>query len=253
METKPMPLDAMSSSAHDNLDDFRVPSPREIALILGQLCDGSVLLGLNGSQGDVFTSTIWTVDTARASIGFNADPGDPAMLALLGCPNVVVVGYLDNVKLQFDVHDLVLVRGAMASVLSCSFPREIFRFQRRNAYRVRPLTPGSRIARVRHHLFGGGGLELRVLDVSVGGCAVLLPDEFPAPALGLMLNAVQVELDADTHFEVNLQLQHVTVLAAEAHGAKLGFEFVRARGDALRALQLFIDRTQKRGKLMALN
>ena len=34
---------------------------------------------------------------------------------------------------------------------------------------------------------------------------------------------------------------------------RLGFEFVRPGGDALRTLQRFIDLTQKRGKLMALN
>ena len=34
---------------------------------------------------------------------------------------------------------------------------------------------------------------------------------------------------------------------------RLGCEFVRAGGDALRALQRFIDQTQKRGKLLALD
>ncbi len=34
---------------------------------------------------------------------------------------------------------------------------------------------------------------------------------------------------------------------------RLGFEFLRPGGDTLRTLQRFIDLTQKRGKLMALN
>ncbi len=61
-----------------------------------------------------------------------------------------MVGYLDNVKLQFDVHDLVLVRGARASALSARCPRELFRFQRRNAFRVRPLLRSAPMARLRH-------------------------------------------------------------------------------------------------------
>jgi hypothetical protein len=41
--------------------------------------------------------------------------------------------------------------------------------------------------------------------------------------------------------------------AADARGVRLGCEFQRAGGDAVRALQRFIDHTQKRGKLLALD
>mgnify|MGYP006915294218 CR=1 FL=1 len=41
-------------------------------------------------------------------------------------------------KGQFDMNDLVLVRGPQASVLSGALPRQMYRFQRRAAYRVRP-------------------------------------------------------------------------------------------------------------------
>ena len=40
------------------------------------------------------------------------------MQTLLENDEATVVGYLDNVKLQFDVHNLVLVHGNKASVLS---------------------------------------------------------------------------------------------------------------------------------------
>ena len=70
---------------------------------------------------------------------------------------------------------------------------------------------------------------------------------------GVLLQGVRIELDADTRLDVNLRLQHVTSLNAEARGVRLGFEFVRPGGDAVRTLQRFIDLTQKRGKLMALN
>ncbi|NUZ05941.1 flagellar brake protein [Schlegelella sp. ID0723] len=227
-------------------------SRREIALMLNQLCDGSVRLQLHGKDGRPYTSVLWTVDGERGTLGFNADPEDPALASLLRHPQVIVVGYLDNVKLQFDLYHLVLVRGNRASVLSGAFPREIFRFQRRNAFRVRPLPRGSRLARLRHPALGPVELALRVLDVSIGGCAVLLPDDVPPPSLGLLVGSVQIDLDADTRFEVNMRLQHVTLPGSEAGGARLGFEFVRAGGEALRALQRFIDLTQKRGRMLTL-
>ncbi len=251
METRPAPLDGMGGD--DGLDEFRVSSPRDIGAMLKKLLDGSVLLNLNASDGSVFTSAIWTMDSSRGTIGFNADPADPAMQALLECDDVVVVGYLDNVKLQFDVHDLVLVHGNRASVLSCPFPREMYRFQRRNAFRVRPLMRTAPVARIRHPDLPDVELSLRVIDISIGGCGLFLPDDQPSMNAGVQIADARVELDDDTRLEVVIRLQHVTVINAEARGVRLGFEFKRIGGDSLRALQRFIDLTQKRGKLMAIN
>ena len=251
METRPAPLDGMN---HDNaLDEFRVSSPREIQTLLRQLVDGSVLLNLNASDGSVFTSAIWTMDSARGTIGFNADPADPAMQSLLECDEVTVVGYLDNVKLQFDVSDLVLVHGNRASVLSCPGPRVMYRFQRREAFRVRPLIRTSPTARFRHPAKPDIELALRVIDLSIGGCGLFLPDDVPTMSAGVVLSDVRIELDADTRVDIAMRLQHVTSISAEARGLRLGFEFRRVGGDTLRVLQRYIDLTQKRGKLMSLN
>ena len=247
-----MMLDALGA-APGGLDEFRLSAPREIAAVLKQLCDGNVQLNLNAADGSVVKATVWAIDTARGSLAFNVDPGDPAMDALLACDDVVVVGYLDSVKVQFDVHNLVLVHGNRASVLSCPFPRMMYRFQRRNAFRVRPLMRAAPVARLRHPDMPDNEFALRVIDISIGGCALFLPADVPAMNAGVLLPNVRIELDGDTRLDVNLRLQHVTSLNAEARGVRLGLEFVRPGGDALRALQRFIDLTQKRGKLMALN
>jgi c-di-GMP-binding flagellar brake protein YcgR len=251
METMPMPLDALGSLP-GGLDEFRITAPREIAAMLRQLCDGSVQLNLNASDGSVVSATVWTMDAERGSLGFNVDPADPALNMLLECDEVVVVGYLDNVKLQFDVGNLVLVHGPRACVLTCGYPRELFRFQRRSAYRVRPLLRSVPVARVRHTDIAEMQLALRVLDVSIGGCALFLPDDVPPMQVGGVMNQVQIDLDADTRFHVNLRLQHVTSLNADSHGVRLGCEFVRADSNALRSLQRYIDQTQKRGRLLSL-
>ena len=246
-----MPLDALGAGP-SGLDEFRISAPREIAAMLRQLMDGNVTVYLNTSDGTVLHATVWTMDTERDTLGFSIDVDDTSLPALQQSQEVVVVGYLDNVKLQFDMQDLVLVRGPRASVLSGAMPREMFRFQRRAAYRVRPVNRGP-IARLRHTDIAEMQLSLRVLDVSLGGCALLLPLDVPPMQLGGVMNQVQIELDADTRFLVNLRLQHVTSLSADAQGVRLGCEFVRADAGALRALQRFIDLTQKRGRLLSLN
>jgi c-di-GMP-binding flagellar brake protein YcgR len=252
MQTMPAPLDALRAGSGD-LEEFRVSGPSEIATLLRRLYDANAELSLNASDGsDAVAATVWTTDAGRGSIGFSVDPNDAALSALLECEDVVVVGYLDSVKLQFTVGQLVLVHGLRASVLSGAYPREVLRFQRRSAYRVRPLLRSVPVARLRHTDIAEMQLALRIVDVSIGGCALLLPDDVPPMQVGGVMNRVEIDLDADTRFHVDLRLQHVTSLNAESHGVRLGCEFAQADAAALRALQRYIDQTQKRGKLLSL-
>ncbi len=251
METRPAPLDGMNHD--DELDEFRVSGPREIQSILKQLLDGSVLLSLHGEDGVVFTTAIWTLDGTRGTVGFNAAPADPAMKALLGGDEITVVGYLDCVKIQFDVVGLRVVSGQRASVLSCAAPRLLYRFQRRDSFRVRPLTRTAPTARFIHPDMPDTEMTLRLVDVSIGGVGLFLPIEEPSMSRGRVVTDVRIELDSDTRIEVDMRLQHSTMVSEGAQGARLGFEFIRPGGEALRTLQRYIDLTQKRGKLMALN
>ncbi len=247
-----MPLESLSAQ-NGGLDEFRITAPREIVAILKQFQDGNVLLNLNGSNGAMLSTTLWSLDPARGQLSFSADANAPVTQRLIECDEAVAVGYLDSIKVQFDVQGLVLVRGVGGSAISARLPRELFRFQRRNAFRVRPLLRTSPVARVRHPAIAEMQLALRVIDVSIGGCALFLPDDVPAMQPGMVMNQVQLDLDADTRVLVNLRLQHVSVLNAEARGARLGCEFVQLGADAERTLQRFIDQTQKRRRLMSLD
>jgi c-di-GMP-binding flagellar brake protein YcgR len=251
METSPAPRAGMSDN--EALEEFRISSPRDVGMLLKQLLDGSIQLSLHSSDGQIYTSAIWSLDSSRATIGFNADPNDPAMQAVLHSPEITVVGYLDSVKVQFELRHPVLVHGNRASVLSCPFPREMFRFQRRNAFRVRPLMRTAPMAKLRHPDMEDNEIALRIIDLSIGGCALFLPADIPMISAGVTLAGVRMELDDDTRLDVNLCLQHVTSINNEGRGVRLGFEFVRPGGDTVRTLQRFIDLTQKRGKLMAVN
>ena len=252
MDTLPMPLDAVAA-AHGGLDDFRLTSVSEIGAMLKRLLDGNVPLSLNAPDGSSLSATLWTIDGTRGHISFNPDLHDPNLSRFVEAGEAVVVGYLDSVKLQFDVGDLVMVHGAKASALSCAFPREMYRFQRRNGFRVRPVLNASPMARLRHPMIPDMQLALRVLDVSIGGCALLLPDDVPPLSPGVLINGVLLELDADTRVNVSLRVQHVTSLNPESHAVRLGCEMAEVGSAGVRALQRYIDLTQKRRRLMVLD
>ena len=261
MDTLPISLEALDalSARPGGLDDLRITSAREILATLRQLQAGNVRLHLNRRTGHSLPVTVWSVDDDH--IGFSIDLAvaatDASLIALLEGDDVVAVGCMDSVKLQFEARAMVLVHSPRASVLRCACPREMLRFQRRDAFRVRPLPRSAPLARLRHpaqadpSAAGVAGLALRVRDVSIGGCALLLPANVPSPAAGSVIRDVELSLDVDTRLRVDLRLQHATVLNAESSGARLGCEFVNADALTLRTLQRFIDQTQKRSRMLA--
>jgi c-di-GMP-binding flagellar brake protein YcgR len=248
-DTRPAALDGDGDA--DRFAEFRVSEPVARLALLKDLMDRSVPINLNGSDGTCYTSTLWSVDGEQNKISFTADLDSPAVHRLVEADEAVAVGYIDLIKVQFDVLDRVLVHGRHACVLQASLPREVYRFQRRGAYRVRTLERHAPTASFAHPAIPDMKLALRVLDVSVGGCALYQPGNVPGLEPGVRLQRVRIELDGETEFHAAMQIQHITSIQSQSNGVRLGCELLNLDGAAQRALQRYIDQTQKRRRLMA--
>lgn len=252
-DTRPADLDADGGA--DRWAGFRVGHPQEQLGLLRNLRQGAVPIILNGPDGSAYTTTLWAIDETQQRLAFNADAGAPALARLIEQDEAVAVAYLESVKLQFDLQGLVLVRGLQASTLQTSLPTEIYRFQRRNAYRVRTSGRQEPVARLRHPSIPDMQLALRVLDLSIGGCALWLPHDVPPLQAGTRLGEVLIELDADNRFSAAATLQHVSSPGdPERHdrGIRMGCEWRPLAGTAERVLQRWIDQAQKRRRLLSL-
>lgn len=250
-DTQPAMLDGFG--APDALEHFRVSDTVEAKTLLKALMDRGVTVNLNGSDGSVYSTTLWSIDAAQGKIAFTADLMAPAVHRLVEADEAVAVGYLDQIKLQFDVADRMLVHGRQHCVLQAALPRELFRFQRRNAYRVRTLEHRAPTARFRHPSIPDMALELRLLDVSVGGCALFMPAEMPMFEPGVHINDCVIELDAGTLLRGTLVVHHVTSIQPQARGVRLGCELLNLEPEATRQLQRYIDQTQKRRRMLSLD
>lgn len=250
-DTQPAPLPA--DGAREGWRDFRVTHPGEQLALLRQLRDGDVPVHLSNPEGQTLSTSLWTLDDQRRHLGFAIDADHPRTESLLATDELVAVAYLDSVKLQFELHDAVLVRGRDGAALQVPFPGEMYRFQRRGAYRVRTLERSSPTAHLRHPALPDMLLPLRVIDVSIGGCALLVGQDVPPLQPGTLLASVRIELDAETRFETGLQMQHVTEIQPGARGARIGCAWDRLAPSAERTLQRYIDQTQKRRRMLSLD
>ncbi len=232
--------------SHANLDDYRITSAVEIQALLKQLLESNTLVTLSGPQGANHTTLLLTVDASRGVVCFSAEADDPSLTSLLESDEVVATAYLDSIKVQFDIEGLVLVHGGRNSALNAEYPKTVYRFQRRDAFRVKPFSSHSPQAQFRHPGMSDMPLTLRILDVSLGGMALFLPESIPMIEAGSKIGRCIVDLDGDTRIEAGMAIHHVTVLHPEYHGARLGCEFFGMDGGTMRTLQHYINQTQKR-------
>lgn len=250
-DTRPAALDAHGGT--DAWGEFRVDHPAEILALMRQLRDGAVPVNLNASDGQSIGTSVWAVDDLQRRLNFQVHAERPELSWMVEAEEIVAVAYLDSVKLQFDLQDPVLVHGAQMAALQTALPRLLYRFQRRSAYRVRTLERSSPTAHMRHPAMPDMLMPLRVIDVSIGGCALLVPADVPPLEPGIRVAGVRIELDTETRFEATLQLQHVTSILPGQRGVRVGCEWVRLGGGAERSLQRYIDQTQKRRRLLSLD
>jgi c-di-GMP-binding flagellar brake protein YcgR len=222
----------------------------EIRAMLGRLCSANIVLNLNASDGTSWEARPWVIDSARSAISmtFDGDKADPRLECVLESTQVIAVGVIDDVKIQFDVQGLVLVQSATSAALRCAVPRELYRFQRRENFRVRPPVRTAPAARLTHP---GLPALLRIIDVSAGGCALFLPEGAPPIEAGMVIQGVVLDLEVNVRVQTDLRVQHVSTLSAGTGGRKLGCQFVNPNSSSLRNLQHYIAQTQKRARLVS--
>lgn len=237
--------------AADVFAQFRVDDARERLSLLRQLRDQGIPLVVSGPAGGSLRTILRSVDFERGSVALDVEPGDMALRQLIDADEATAVGYLQSIKLQFDLHELMLVCGSQDSTLQARLPDQLWRFQRRAGYRLRTLDRHSPTASFVHPVLPEMRLALRILDVSVGGCALLLPENTPPVPLGMILHGATLALDAGTQLRTSLLLQHASSLQAPLTGLRLGCELPDLDADGRRRLQRYIDQTQKRRRLLA--
>lgn len=249
-DTRPASLDA--DGAEDPWGPFRVGHPQERLSLLRGLRDGQQPVVLSGPDGSSLTATLWSVDESRGLLTFSAQPGLPALDRLVEADEGVAVAYMDSVKLQWDLSGLVLLRGPRLSSLQSQLPASLYRFQRRSAFRVRTPARHAPVARLRHPAMPEMALTLRVLDLSLGGCALWCPADVPPLEAGTRLGEIAIELDPGTRFAAAATLAHVSSLGHHERGVRIGCEWQQLPPPAERLLQRWIDAAQRKRRLMAL-
>ena len=235
-------------------EELRVASLTEIAAYLQQLQREGARLTLSGPPGLNLPSRILALDPAADLLGLEVGT-DPEGISqtLVASGEITAVAYLGDIKLQFELDAPVLVSGEQGTALRSTMPTRLYRFPRRQAFRVQPA--GSVYPRVALPGTAAAEHTLRVLDISIGGLALALPDgTLPSPlAIGQVAEGLVLELDRLTALRIALLPHHASPVRDASGTAQLGCAFVDLDHAAARSLQVYVDQTQKRRRLLKLD
>ncbi len=233
--------------AFEGVAQYRIEDGSETERMLRQLMDDAIPVQLTTlHHGDV-RCHLTAMDPAQRHLQFNVTALPSGIDAPDFCSSeLACIAYPGSVKLQFKLTTVALARRGDHAVLHASMPQAIYRLQRRDSFRVRAQESDKAHVQLRHPTPPHPRLSLKILDVSVRGCALWLPASAAPIASRSEIREVCFELGGDVSFLATLFVHHAFDMRTSEGGQRLGCEMLNLAGTSERALQRFVDQTQKR-------
>ncbi len=225
-------------------DSYFVHGAPEIYALLRALANQeSLVTAYTGGPGDFFATTLLAVVPDQGEFLMEAGPGTAAPS---GPCDLTLVGFLDNVKVQFECTALGTIGHAGHRALRARMPTRVLRLQRREAFRV--STPILRAPLC--HLPAAGlrpAISVRVADVSCGGIALALRSGEPAVQPGDVIPDCVLELPGVAPIGVTLEVRHVAPKGgAGVPGLRTcGCRFADLPGPAATQVQRYVNAVER--------
>lgn len=237
------------------LERFAVYGVQQITDLLRELRDRQILVTLYyDDQASGFTvSNVLEVDTSRDEVVLDCAADRSAQRAVDHARAVVVIAFIDSSKIQFRVSAVEPTMHQSRPAFRFRMPRRLLNIQRRSSPRRQP--PVSRPATCLVPVPGEDGRyeSARVLDISIGGVALLASPVLFDLARDQILDNCYLDLPDIGQVTVSLRVRYMDAWPGEGGGRRCGCEFVELAGTALRTTQRYLNRldAQQGGGLQA--
>jgi flagellar brake protein len=220
------------------LEPFTVYSAVEIAALVERMKLADTLITAYFDRGHAFSLTsLLAVQSLRGLI-FDSVRDEGRLLA---AESVTFVGFIESIKVQFTTGRAEKVTFENGDAFRVPMPDKLLRLQRRDAFRVRTL-----VGKPAHCLvpYGPDSCQyekLQLLDISVGGVAVLTqPQKFQLP-LGKRIRDCYLDLPGIGSVGVSLQVRHIEPDANGKSGGTAGCEFLDLSSQAGNQIQRYVN------------
>lgn len=233
------------------LEQYGVPDHGERSQLISTLAAAGdmVTLYASGSDDCFVVSRVLAVDTVRDTVEFEFNTDDERHAAFRRAGRAIAVALLARVKLQFELGPIA-VDGGDRQRLHAALPRTMSRLQRRDAYRVAPPVESTARLWLRDPQAEGGERRVTVLDVSATGLALgWRENDAGVPGVGEVLAGCRLEFPGSAPIRCALTVRAVArATEDERGGLRIGCEFDGIDAAAARAVQMYVNAAQTRGR-----
>ena len=202
--TPPNPAGGVAESDYYK---YEIESPKEIAYILHAIGQKRELVTAYFNQGRDFVLTaILDVDGEEETVILDCGADAELNQKILSASKVLLVTAQDRVRVQFSVDRVSKTRFEGGDALQIALPEALFKFQRREYYRV--PTPIAHPLMCQVALPNGGKGELPIVDISVGGIALMGRPQGIDMVVGTILHGCRIALPEIGNIVATLEVRN---------------------------------------------
>ena len=227
------------------LDRFALHGRDGIAALLDELRQRGSLVTLYYDNAAGFTvGNVVDVDAERETISLDCAGDGDVQRSIELARDIVVVAFLDSTKIQFMLAGAEPAGHQGRAVFRLRLPRRVLRIQRRGAPRRNPSSGRPAICRVPVPGRADQYEPARVLDISLGGVAVLATPRLFDLARDQVVGPCHLDLPELGQIGVSLRVRYMEAWPSEVGGRRCGCEFVELGDGARRSLQRYLERLE---------
>jgi c-di-GMP-binding flagellar brake protein YcgR len=220
------------------LEPFTVYSGVEITALLERMKAADAPITVYFDRGSAFSLTSLLAVQPPGTVVFDSVRDERRLVA---AESLTFVGFIESIKVQFTTGKAVALAFEGAPAFRVAMPDKLLRLQRRDAFRVRALVGKPAYCLVPYGPDSRQYEKLQLLDISVGGVAVVTrPQNFQLP-LGKRIADCYLDLPGIGSVGVGLQVRHVEPGAEGKTGGTVGCEFVDVGSQARNQIQRYVN------------
>ncbi len=225
------------------LAEFEISAAGTISKLLAELVRKRALIWLFVSDEDNTAAASQLIAVEDGRLAFSLQTDHDSRNAFLAARRCTVVGFLDSVKVQFEMRLSGPDDVPEASLLFGEAPARLYRIQRRAAFRVRPPAGhrGNLIVR------GTPGHEdsFRIFDLSATGLSFLRPREARSFELGDRIALARLELGPRVPVPCSFVIRSILDLANDPLHDRVGCEFINLPNEVERAIAIYVQDAER--------
>lgn len=240
-------VDLIGSDDHDK---YLLRGSREIRQILQGLIDGHALVTAQLSPGQQsFLTALIALPDDGSSVLVDASADEHINQRVSNSEKLICMTQLDKIRIQFELQTPAATNHDGHPAFRAAVPDQLFRLQRREFYRLQ--TPVTHAVSCRIPIPQADGkkisLETRVIDISAGGVAVVVPPDNVPFSADMEFIDCQLQLPELGTIAVRLRVRNIFRLT-NRNGIQMlraGCEFVDLPRSADNAIQRYIFKVER--------